>query len=103
MWVFMNDSFISIVSHRDKPGVLLVRARKPRDIEAVFPDAQSWEDARADYAFRAEVPAEQAALTLAARVNSIGYDNFKNSVKEKRRHDTYMKVWEVMWRWGLKR
>ena len=30
----------------------------------------------------------------------IGYDNFKSSVRERRRHDAYMKVWRVMARWG---
>ena len=41
MWIFQNDSFLSIVAHRDKPGMLLVRARKAGDIEAVFPEAHS--------------------------------------------------------------
>jgi hypothetical protein len=39
MWVFLNDSFLSIVAHRTEPGVLLVRARTAGDIEAVFPQA----------------------------------------------------------------
>ena len=41
MWIFLSDSFLSIVAHRDKPGVLLVRARRAGDIEAVFPDVKS--------------------------------------------------------------
>jgi hypothetical protein len=39
MWIFLNDSFLSIVANRELAGVLLVRARKEGDIEAVFPDA----------------------------------------------------------------
>ena len=100
MWIFLNDSFLSIVAHRNKPGLLLVRARKAGDIEAVFPDAKTWVDERADYPHRAEVPAENVAEAVAARVRAIGYDNFKDSVRERGRHDVYMDVWSVMARWG---
>jgi len=77
-----------------------VRARKADDIEAVLPDAISWVDQGADYPYRAEVPAEAAAQVLAERVRTIGYNNFKKSVRERGRHDAYMRVWEVMRRWG---
>jgi hypothetical protein len=100
MWVFLNDSFLSIVAHQDKPGVLLVRARKAGDIKAVFPDAKTWVDEHADYPHRAEVPAENVAEAVAARVRAIGYPNFKDSVRERGRHGAYMRVWDVMWRWG---
>jgi hypothetical protein len=100
MWIFQNDSFLSIVAHRTKPGVLLVRARKAGDIEAVVPDAKTWVDEHADYPHRAEVPAEAVAQAVAERVRGIGYDNFKNSVQEQGRHDAYLRVWDVMWRWG---
>ena len=100
MWVFLNDSFLSIVAHQDKPGVLLVRARKAGDIKAVFPDAKTWVDEHADYPHRAEVPAENVAEAVAARVRAIGYPNFKDSVQKGRRHDAYMDVWSVMRRWG---
>jgi len=100
MWIFLSDSFLSIVAHRDKPGVRLVRARKAGDIEAVFPDAKTWVDKAADYPHRAEVPADEVALVVADRVRGIGYDNFKDSVPKGGRHDAYMRVWDVMWRWG---
>jgi hypothetical protein len=100
MWLFLNDSFLSIVAHRDKPGVLLVRARQAGDIEAVFPDAKTWVDENADYPHRAEVVAEAVAQAVAERARGISYDNFKNSVRERGRHDAYMRVWDAMWRWG---
>lgn len=100
MWIFQNDSFLSIVAHRDKPGVLLVRARKAGDIEAVFAGAESWVDETADYPHRAEVPADDVATVLAERVRGIGYPNFKDSVRDKGRHDAYMGVWSVMATWG---
>jgi hypothetical protein len=100
MWIFLNDSFLSIVAHRDKPGVLLVRARRAGDIEAVFPDAKTWVEEYADYPHRAEVPVDTVAQAVAERVRGIAYDNFKNSVRERGRHDAYMSVWNVMSRWG---
>ncbi|MCH8078089.1 MAG: hypothetical protein IIC64_19970 [SAR324 cluster bacterium] len=100
MWIFQNDSFLSIVALRDKPGVLLVRARKAGDIEAVFPQAKSREGEGADYRFRADVPAEEVAEAMAERIRAIDYGNFKDSVKDGPRHDAYFNVWEVMVDWG---
>lgn len=54
----------------------------------------------ADYRHCAEVPAEDVAQALAERVRAIDYRNFKNSVGEYGRHEAYMKVWKLMWRWG---
>ena len=34
MWIFMNDSMLSIVAHKDKPEHLLVRSRIEGDIES---------------------------------------------------------------------
>jgi len=96
----LNDSFLSIVAHTEKPGTLLVRARKAGDIEALFPQANTWVDEGADYHHRAEVPAAEVARAIAARVAAIDYRNFKGSVADQPRHDAYMKVWEVMWQWG---
>lgn len=44
MWICLNDAFLSIVAHRDKPGVLLVRARRPGDIERTFPGVTTHQD-----------------------------------------------------------
>jgi hypothetical protein len=100
MWIFLNDSFLSIVAHRTEPGVLLVRARTAGDIEAVFPQAHVREGEGTDYRFRADVQVEEVALALAERVRGIGDPNFKDSVRERSRHDAYMDVWSVMARWG---
>ncbi len=102
MWIFLNDSFLSIVANRDLSGVLLVRARKAGDIEAVFPDASVRKGEGTDYRFRADVPAEQVAAALTRRVNAIDYTNFKDSVSGRNRHDAYFEVWEVMRQWGIR-
>ena len=99
MWVFLNDSFLSIVAHRDDPDALLVRARRPGDIEQVFPEALVSETPAADYRFRTTLPRGAVADTLAAAVARIDYPNFKASVAEPDRHDAYLGCWGILRRW----
>ena len=40
MWIMLSDSFLSIVHKDCAQDELLVRARRPSDIESVFPDAK---------------------------------------------------------------
>jgi hypothetical protein len=96
MWILMNDSCLSIVEHRDKPGTLLVRSRIEGDIERAIPGANVYQDPSADYRFRADVPREQLKAALAEAVDRINYGNFKNSVKDRGRHAAYMRVWTVL-------
>ena len=91
-----------MVAHREKPGVLVVRARKAGDIEAVFPGSSTWVDRSADYPHRAEVPSGEVAEAAGARFREINCPKFKPSAREARRHDCYLKVWEAMFRRGQK-
>lgn len=93
----MYDSFLSIVQKPGDGDHLTVRARLRGDIEAVFPDAAVIEGASTDYRFRARIPRSEVAETLMKKVMSLNYSNFKSSVGDDERHDTYMKVWEVMY------
>ncbi|MNC03812.1 hypothetical protein D3C76_1116260 [compost metagenome] len=97
MWIFLKNSFLSIVDKGDPTGqTLLVRARRKGDIERVFPDAQVIEGGGTDYAFRASIDREQVAQTMADQVRAIRTPNFKNTVTEPGRHDAYMDVWAAM-------
>lgn len=96
MWIFLNDSFLSIVQKPGDGDHLTVRARLRGDIEAVFPDAAVIEGAGTDYRFRTRIPKEKVAEALMQRVMSLNYSNFKSSVEDDDRHDAYMKVWSVM-------
>ena len=49
---FLNDAFLSIVSHTERPDHLHVRARLPGDIERTFPSAAVTETPTADYRSR---------------------------------------------------
>ena len=41
MWLFTPQAFLSIVAHRDDARLHLVRARRPGEIEVLFPNAKS--------------------------------------------------------------
>lgn len=100
MWLFLNDAFLSVVDKGDPSRhTLLVRGRRPGDIERVFPDAKVTEGEGTDYRFRARLPREAVAQRFADAARQIDYGNFKGSVDDQERHDAYMKVWEAMYRY----
>lgn len=98
MWVFMSDAFLSIVAHRDKPGVMMVRARVKGDIERVFPGVKEKRTPAADYLYRAEIDRDHVSKVMAEQIDAVDYDNFKNSVDDHERHMAYSGVWSQMLR-----
>lgn len=103
MWIFLKDAFLSIVDKDVDDDSLLVRARVAGDIERVFPGAKVTESPRNDYRYRAKVRRKAVGEALAAAVESIDYPNFKATVKEDDRHDAYLGVWQVLYRWQAER
>lgn len=97
MWICHSNAFLSIVADRNDPDNLLVRARMPGHIEALFPKAKVFTDAGSDYFYRAFITRTEVVDVVAAEVASIRYDNFKSSVKDDILHDAYMKFWQVMY------
>lgn len=99
MWICLNRAFLSIVEpERGTNGAsptLLVRARRPGDIEAVFPDVKVEKRPERDYLFRAMVPREAVAEAIAAEVLGIDYNNFKGSVRNNKLHDAYAGFWNI--------
>lgn len=95
MWIFLSNSFLSIVKHRGKTGTLLVRARVKGDIEQVFPKAKVVKTPSADYLYRAEVSRAAVAKALAEQVERIEYDNFKSSVDDPDRHVVCHRIWQL--------
>jgi hypothetical protein len=96
MWVCLYDAFLSIVHKDCKPDELLVRARRPGDIEKIFPNAIVTEYDRADYQFRAVVKREVVIAAIATEITDIEYSNFKNQVADRELHDAYLNVWTTM-------
>ena len=97
MWIFLNDSFLSIVASRDNSDELIVRARRRGDIKRVFGKrVKEVTLPKADYAYRAALPRRVVIDAIVAKLQAIDYPNFKNSVAEADRHDAYLDVWFEM-------
>lgn len=96
MWLMLNDAFLSFVSKDCKPTELLVRARRPGDIEKIFPKAKVTEYDKSDYQFRAVVARTDVETALVGEVKRIVYNNFKNSVRDPHLHHAYHDVWTSM-------
>lgn len=106
MWLFLNNSFLSVVADAEHKGALLVRARREGDIENVIPGAKGWVEfsAEHDYPYRVRVNAETFAELIGDRIKKIHYTNFKDNVAltSNDRAISYSKVWEVMLRFYQK-
>lgn len=96
MWVFLADSFLSIVATPEDPDLVKVRARFRGDIERVFPEAKVEAWTGTDYAYRTTLPRSRVAEAMAQAVMDIRATNFKAWVRERWRHDAYMRVWSVL-------
>jgi len=98
MWIFARRGFISIVKHRSEPGGLLVRARFPGDIEALFPFADVKCTPQHDYLFRATINRADVAAALTREIAGIDYGDFRESIGrgDPNRVAAYHAVWQDM-------
>jgi hypothetical protein len=99
MWIFLSNAFLSIVSDKDNPGNLVVRARHHDDIRKVFPGVKVVITPEADYRYRARVPRTLVADKIATEIAGIDYANFKDSVTDESRNFVYLQVWRQMFIW----
>jgi hypothetical protein len=100
MWVFLSNSFLSVVADKNDSDFVWVRARVKGDIEKLFPCSKVTRTPKRDYLFRTRLHKHEVANVMAGKVLDINYTNFKDSVpkKEVRRHDSYLRVWNEMFR-----
>lgn len=102
MWIYLPNSFVSIVEDHNDKSRLLVRGRRRGDVEAFLAAAslpnefRVAETATADYRFRVSVPREVVGLAVAAYATGISYTNFKDSVGDRARHLAYLDTWAIM-------
>lgn len=97
MWIMLNDAFLSIVKKDCPADALLVRARRPGDIEKVFGRRTVVTRATdADYLYRAVVARADVEEAMDREIGRIDYPNFKSSVVDQELHDAYMRVWDAM-------
>lgn len=95
MWIYLNDSMLSVVMDQNNVDNLTVRARRAGDLEAIFPEAckQVLETPDSDYGFRISINRQEVAAAIAKRLLGIAYPNFKASVEDESRGDVYGRVW----------
>lgn len=96
MWIMLNDCFFSIVYKDCARDELMVRARRPGDIEKVFPGTSVTEYTASDYHYRAAIKKEAIKVAMIGEIDRITYSNFKSSVDDRPLHDAYLKVWSAM-------
>lgn len=98
MWVMTKIGFFSVVAHRDVPDCLIVRARCEEDIVNINEEMGLgwWRDDEADYPYRMCCTPAELAAALARITADIDYDNFKSSIKDKKRKNAYVHVWQAM-------
>ncbi len=96
MWISHQDSFLALCRDSGHPRDICVRARRERDILALFPDATVEHTPRNDYQYRAYVPEQEAAQVVAAQVLAIDYRRFKPQVKDSALHAAYLAAWSSM-------
>lgn len=98
MWVFLRDSFISIVQLDPESRLLQVRARVRGDIEHVFPEAHVAEDDSADYRFTAAISRDRIAQAVALQVTHTDYVDLIEAihVNDDDRREAYTSVWARM-------
>lgn len=99
MWIFTSGSFLSIVHKAPaKQDELLVRARRPGDIEKLFPNASVAETVGVDYLYRACIKRTEVAAVLAQQAAQLDYDNFKDSIDYADRglKQACSRVWGIM-------
>jgi len=100
MWIATNKGWLSIVKHRNKENTLLVRARNKNHIESIFEDAKVYEDADADYPYRADINDDEVSCIIGDLLMGINYDNFKASVDDYHYHHALVGVWQEMYQYG---
>jgi hypothetical protein len=96
MWVMFNNGFISAVQDRDNNDNVMVRARRQKDLEAIFPDrvADIFRVPNSDYECRIRISKVDFAKVVSDRIlNNIDYPNFKDSVKDEPLKQFYTDVW----------
>lgn len=98
MWLFLNDSFVSIVEHRDDPDTLLVRGRFRGDAARFLglPQHHEVELATADYRWRVITSRATVEKALLRAVRRARYPNFKDSIRTAWRKAIALRVWSIL-------
>jgi hypothetical protein len=97
MWFCFKNAFVSAVQHNEKPDILVVRARRRKHLEVLFPHHEIIGMVGSDYKWRCFVDKSHFAELVRRTIMEIDYDNFKNTVKDQDLHEMYMDIWTAGW------
>jgi hypothetical protein len=97
MWFCFNDGFFSVVQDFQYDDVLVVRARRWKDIKKLFPTKKINITTETDYAFRVFISRAEWKKIMIEKIDSINYTNFKNSVMDYDLHEAYKEIWNICW------
>jgi hypothetical protein len=103
MWLFTKNSFVSVVSHRERSNDCLVRARVKQHLIKLFPkyEKQIFEDQDADYRWRLILSKQELAERISAYIlQSLDYDNFKAA--QEADDPTWSRFLHAVWHEGLR-
>ncbi len=99
MWVFARYGFISAITHKDKPGSLLVQGRCLEHLRALFPGGtEVTQVANADYKYQVTVSVDNFKSAMLRQIEAITYNDFRNAIPDHKYHDACNTVWRVMHR-----
>ncbi len=96
MWISHQDTFLALCRDPSHGAAICVRARRERDILALFPAAGVEHTPGNDYQYRAYVPEQVAAQVIADQVLAINYRRFKPAVQDAALHAAYLSAWSSM-------
>ena len=103
MWLFTKNSFVSVVSHRERPNDCLVRARVKQHLTRLFPEKakEIFEDADADYRWRLILSKQELADRISGYIlQSLDYDNFKAAQEQD--DPAWSRLLHAVWGEGLR-
>lgn len=101
MWLATTRGFYSVVAHRDLDDHVLIRARAKRDLRnlvALLPKPRpriQTTMTRADYPYRVAMRKADWMKCMVQLADDVDYDNFKNAVRSRKRHDVYSQMWGI--------
>jgi hypothetical protein len=95
MWIFTQDSFLTVSQDRNRRDQFMVRARVAGDIEKYFPEAEVIRTHDADFLFRAFIEKDRVVEVLSRAIGNIDYMSFKGGIKNPARKWFYERIWSV--------
>lgn len=101
MWIATNFGWFSAVEDRDDEKRVYVRSRDLSQMEklSVYLETKPkiTKNISADYRYRIHITKDELKILMSELIDTIDYDNFKNSVKDKRLHQALSDVWYIMY------